>query len=126
MSELNGIRVVVTGSTSGLGGAMAAALTEAGARVMVTSRNQARAEATARELGSSAVPCQLDVRDERSVAACVDRARELWGGIDMLVNNAGIGMRTVNPRFMSEPQPFWALAPAGSGMSWRPSSLAPF
>jgi gluconate 5-dehydrogenase len=31
----------------------------------------------------------------------------------MLVNNAGIGMRTVNPRFMSEPQPFWEVSPAG-------------
>ena len=80
---------------------------------MVTSREQARAEATARELGPPAFPCQLDVRDERSVAACVGRAREAWGGIDMLVNNAGIGMRTVNPRFMSEPQPFWQVGPAG-------------
>jgi NAD(P)-dependent dehydrogenase (short-subunit alcohol dehydrogenase family) len=113
MTELSGIRVLVTGASSGLGAAMAAALAEAGARVMVTSREQARAEATARELGSSAIPCQLDVRDERSVAACIDRARDAWGGIDMLVNNAGIGMRTVNPRFMSEPQPFWEVAPAG-------------
>jgi NAD(P)-dependent dehydrogenase (short-subunit alcohol dehydrogenase family) len=113
MSELSGIRVLVTGATSGLGGAMAAALTEAGARVIVTSRDQARAEATATELGSSAIPCRLDVRDERSVAACIDRARDAWGGIDMLVNNAGIGMRTVNPRFLSEPQPFWEVAPAG-------------
>jgi gluconate 5-dehydrogenase len=113
MSDLSGIRVVVTGATSGLGAAMAAALAEAGARVMVTGRDQARAEAAARELGPSAIPCQLDVRDERSVAACVDRARDAWGGIDMLVNNAGIGMRTVNPRFMSEPQPFWEVAPAG-------------
>ena len=31
----------------------------------------------------------------------------------MLVDNAGIGMRTVNPRFMSEPQPFWEVEPAG-------------
>jgi len=31
----------------------------------------------------------------------------------MLVNNAGIGMRTVNPRFLSEPQPFWEVTPAG-------------
>jgi NAD(P)-dependent dehydrogenase (short-subunit alcohol dehydrogenase family) len=113
MTELSGIRVLVTGASSGLGAAMAAALAEAGARVMVTSREQARAEATARELGSSAIPCQLDVRDERSVAVCIDRARDAWGGIDMLVNNAGIGMRTVNPRFMSEPQPFWEVAPAG-------------
>ena len=34
-------------------------------------------------------------------------------GLDLLVNNAGIGMRTVNPRFMTEPQPFWEVAPAG-------------
>jgi NAD(P)-dependent dehydrogenase (short-subunit alcohol dehydrogenase family) len=34
-------------------------------------------------------------------------------GLDLLVNNAGIGMRTVNPRFMTEPQPFWEVTPAG-------------
>jgi NAD(P)-dependent dehydrogenase (short-subunit alcohol dehydrogenase family) len=113
VTDLGGIRVLVTGSTSGLGAAMAAALAEAGARVMVTGRDRARAQATAAELGSAAVACQLDVRDECSVAACVGRARDEWGGIDMLVNNAGIGMRTVNPRFMSEPQPFWEVTPAG-------------
>src|SRR5690606_17027600 len=113
MTELNGIRVLVTGATSGLGAAMASALAEAGARVMVTGRSLARAEKAARELASSALPCQLDVRDEGSVVACVARAREVWGGIDMLVNNAGIGMRTVNPRFMSEPKPFWEVKPDG-------------
>jgi NAD(P)-dependent dehydrogenase (short-subunit alcohol dehydrogenase family) len=112
-SELNGIRVLVTGATGGLGAAMAAALAEAGARVMVTGRDQARTEEAAKELGSSVIPCRLDVRDESSVAACVARARDTWGGIDMLVNNAGIGMRTVNPRFMSEPQSFWEVTPAG-------------
>ncbi|HEX3542448.1 MAG TPA: SDR family oxidoreductase [Acidimicrobiales bacterium] len=66
-----------------------------------------------RALGSSALPCALDVRDEHSVAACVDRVVDAWGGVDMLVNNAGIGMRTVNPRFMSEPQPFWQVEPGG-------------
>jgi NAD(P)-dependent dehydrogenase (short-subunit alcohol dehydrogenase family) len=111
--ELNRVRVVVTGATTGLGAAMAAALAEAGARVMVTGRDQARAEEAAGGLGSSALPCQLDVRDERSVGACVARACDAWGGVDMLVNNAGIGMRTVNPRFMTEPQPFWEVTPAG-------------
>jgi NAD(P)-dependent dehydrogenase (short-subunit alcohol dehydrogenase family) len=113
MSELDGIRVLVTGATSGLGEAMAAALAKAGARVMATGRDRARAEAAATHLGRGAIGCGLDVRDERSVAACVDRAREAWGGIDMLVNNAGIGMRTVNPRFLSQPQPFWEVSPAG-------------
>jgi NAD(P)-dependent dehydrogenase (short-subunit alcohol dehydrogenase family) len=113
MTVLKGIRVVVTGATSGLGAAMAAALVEAGARVMVTGRDEARARQAAQRLGPMAVPCGLDVRDERSVAACVTRARNAWGGIDMLVNNAGIGMRTVNPRFLSEPQPFWEVRPSG-------------
>jgi NAD(P)-dependent dehydrogenase (short-subunit alcohol dehydrogenase family) len=113
MSPLGGIRAVVTGATSGLGEAMAAALVEAGARVMVTGRDRLRAEAAAAQLGSTAIPCQLDVRDERSVTACIDRARDAWGGVDMLVNNAGIGMRTVNPRFMSQPQPFWDVTPSG-------------
>jgi NAD(P)-dependent dehydrogenase (short-subunit alcohol dehydrogenase family) len=113
MTELNEIRVLVTGATSGLGAAMAGALAEAGARVMITGRDEARAQTTATELGARAIACRLDVRDERSVAACVAQARDTWGGVDMLVNNAGIGMRTVNPRFMSEPQPFWDVTPAG-------------
>jgi NAD(P)-dependent dehydrogenase (short-subunit alcohol dehydrogenase family) len=111
--HLDGIRVLVTGATSGLGAAMAAALVNAGARVMVTGRDQRRTRATAKELGPAAMSSQLDVRDERSVAACVASALEAWGGIDMLVNNAGIGMRTVNPRFMTDPQPFWDVTPAG-------------
>jgi NAD(P)-dependent dehydrogenase (short-subunit alcohol dehydrogenase family) len=113
MTELKGTRVVVTGATSGLGAAMAAALAEAGARVMVTGRDLARAEAAAAKLGASTIPWALDVRDEHSAAACIARAGDAWGGIDMLVNNAGIGMRTVNPRFLSESQPFWDVAPAG-------------
>jgi len=43
----------------------------------------------------------------------VETAWSRLDGIDMLVNNAGIGMRTVNPRFMSEPQGFWAVTPDG-------------
>jgi NAD(P)-dependent dehydrogenase (short-subunit alcohol dehydrogenase family) len=47
------------------------------------------------------------------VAVFVDGARERFGGIDMLVNNAGIGIRTVNPRFPAYPQPFWEVSPTG-------------
>lgn len=111
--DLNGIRVLITGATSGLGFAMAGALCRAGARVTVTSRDGARAAQTAAELGDAALGVALDVRDESSVSACVEWTVARLGGIDMLVNNAGIGMRTVNPRFLSEPQPFWAVSPAG-------------
>ena len=55
----------------------------------------------------------MDVRDERSVGDGVAAALEMLGGIDVLVNNAGIGMQTVNRRFMTNPQPFWSMEPVG-------------
>jgi NAD(P)-dependent dehydrogenase (short-subunit alcohol dehydrogenase family) len=113
MAQLNDTRVLVTGGTSGLGRAMAQALAQAGARVVVTSRHRERAQATAAELGAGALGLELDVRDASSVSAAVDSAYGMLDGLDVVVNNAGIGMRTVNPRFMTEPQPFWEVPPAG-------------
>ncbi len=104
--------VLITGAASGLGLAMAGALAEAGAAVAVTGRSRERARAIAAGL-PNAIGMELDVRDESSVARAVDDAWTELGGIDMLVNNAGIGMRTVNPRFLEEPQPFWKVTPAG-------------
>ena len=113
MGQLSDTRVLVTGGTSGLGRAMAQALAQAGARVAVTSRHREQAQATAEELDAGALGVELDVRDTSSVSAAVDSAYGTLGGLDVLVNNAGIGMRTVNPRFMTEPQPFWEVSPAG-------------
>jgi gluconate 5-dehydrogenase len=92
---------------------MARALAGAGARVAVSSRDRERAERVADGLGAAAVGVAFDVREAESVRAGIATVRERLGAIDMLVNNAGIGMRTVNPHFMSEPQPFWELAPDG-------------
>jgi NAD(P)-dependent dehydrogenase (short-subunit alcohol dehydrogenase family) len=113
MTLLTGSRVLVTGGTSGLGKAMAQALAQAGARVAVASRDRERAEATAAELGAVALGVELDVRDFSSVSTGIDSVYRTLGGLDVLVNNAGIGMRTVNPQFMTEPQPFWEVPPAG-------------
>ena len=113
VSELDGIRALVTGATSGLGRAMAGALHAAGASVAVTSRRLAASAAVAAELGDRALGLALDVRDENSVDAGVRQVWEQLGGIDLLVNNAGIGMRTVNPRFLTEPRPFWEVPPLG-------------
>jgi NAD(P)-dependent dehydrogenase (short-subunit alcohol dehydrogenase family) len=113
MALLDGTRVLVSGGTSGLGRAMAEALVEAGANVALTGRERGRAEATAAALGPRAVGIGMDVRDEDAVNAGIDEVHTRLGGIDLLVNNAGIGMRTVNPRFLTDPQPFWEVPPDG-------------
>ncbi|HET9071812.1 MAG TPA: SDR family oxidoreductase [Acidimicrobiales bacterium] len=106
------MRVVVTGATSGLGAAMADALLAAGHRVALVARPTPRLErAVAARPG--AVALAMDVRDERSVATAAEGAEALLGGVDLLVNNAGIGMRTVNPRFFQDPMPFWEVGPGG-------------
>ena len=107
-----GMNVLVTGGTSGLGLAMASALAATGAAVALTGRSGERANAVAAEL-PGAIGIDLDVRDESSVARAVDEAWSRLGGIDMLVNNAGIGMRTVNPRFITHPQSFWEVPVSG-------------
>jgi gluconate 5-dehydrogenase len=107
--SLDGVRALVTGSTSGLGLAMASALASSGASVVVTGRSAERASSAASGLGERACGLAMDVRDPDSVASGVAAAWSRLGGIDLLVNNAGIGMRTVNPRFLEEPQPFWAV-----------------
>ena len=115
VSDVTGVRVLVSGGTSGLGYAMSAALVAGGAHVVVTGRDQARAAAAAARMAGAgdgrAVGIAMDVRDVQSVHDGVGAARQALGGLDVLVNNAGIGMRTVDPRFMTDPQPFWAVDP---------------
>jgi NAD(P)-dependent dehydrogenase (short-subunit alcohol dehydrogenase family) len=110
---LKGVRALVTGGTSGLGFAMSRALAEAGARVVLTGRTEQRVQDAASRIGDLVTGLVMDVRDEQSVDAGVDRAVAVLGGIDVLVNNAGIGMRTVNPNFVTEPMAFWHVTPDG-------------
>ncbi len=112
--RLDGRRVVVTGATSGLGAAMAAALVAAGGSVGVAARPGPRLEEAVARLGrsGSAVAVPVDVRDADSVTLALRDAIVGLGGVDMVVNNAGIGMRKVNPRFLERPQPFFEVDPA--------------
>src|SRR4051812_29507143 len=76
-----------------LGLAVARALPEAGAAGAVTSRDPQRARETAAALGANALPLALDIRDERAVEHTIAAVYDRLGGLDLLVNNAGIGMR---------------------------------
>jgi NAD(P)-dependent dehydrogenase (short-subunit alcohol dehydrogenase family) len=112
LSGLTGLKAVVTGATSGLGAAMADALLDAGATVAMAARDTPRLAPavdarTGRGLAAEALP--MDVRDPASVAAAADGLLERWGRVDLVINNAGIGMRTVNPRFFEDPRPFFEV-----------------
>jgi 3-oxoacyl-[acyl-carrier protein] reductase len=87
---LQGRTAIVTGSTRGLGEAMARELHARGAQVCVTGRNTGRAEEIAHELGGGAWASHLEASSRESFAELVEAALGRWGRIDILVNNAGI------------------------------------
>lgn len=89
-SGLAGRAIVVTGSTRGIGLAVAQALTAAGAKVGVNGRDQADADRVAAELGGGATGIAADVTTEEGAARLIAAASERLGGLDGLVNNAGI------------------------------------
>jgi NADP-dependent 3-hydroxy acid dehydrogenase YdfG len=90
---LAGKVALVTGASSGIGEATALALAEAGAAVAIGARRKDRLEtlsARLREGGATVVALDLDVTDEAACADAVRRARDELGGLDVLVNNAGV------------------------------------
>jgi len=90
-ARLHGKRILVTGASRGIGRAIAIACAAAGARVGVNyHQSRDRALAVCSEIGPAATPLQFDVGDAESVARGVDAFEEFAGGIDGLVNNAGI------------------------------------
>ncbi len=91
----HGARAVVTGGGSGLGKAICEELARRGARVLVTDVNLETAESTAEEIrrrGGEAHAMQVDVRRADEVGAMAAKAESLWGGTDVLVNNAGLAV----------------------------------
>jgi galactitol 2-dehydrogenase len=89
MTELAGKRVFVTGSGAGIGKAIATLFTQNGARVVVSDLDPATSKATADEIGAAGV-ADCDVTDEAQVQSAIGKAVEILGGLDVLVNNAGI------------------------------------
>lgn len=86
--DLAGKIAVITGSTRGLGYAIAEAMVAHGATVIVSSEDAADTAAAAAKLGATGIAC--DVSDDAAIAALVAQTVERFGGIDILVSNAGI------------------------------------
>jgi 3-oxoacyl-[acyl-carrier protein] reductase len=88
--DLTGKTAVVTGSTRGIGRAVAQALADSGARVAIVGRDRERAVAVAAEVGNGAAGFACDVADTSAVSALIADVEKEFGGIDILVNNAGL------------------------------------
>ena len=84
--------VIITGASSGIGAATAQAFSTAGARVVLAARDAAKLEAVAHGLVAPALVVPTDVADRAAVAALVERTAETFGGVDIVINNAGVGL----------------------------------
>jgi 3-oxoacyl-[acyl-carrier protein] reductase len=88
--DLSGKSALVTGSTRGIGRAIAESLAQAGARVGVVGRDLGRAEEAAAAISPEARGFACDVSDAAAVTALVEAAESAFGAVDILVNNAGL------------------------------------
>ena len=115
---LSGKTAIVTGAGRGLGRSMALGLARAGANVMLTAARNRReidqvAAEVAKSLGTGEVRQLLaDVASEEDCRHVVSETVREFGGVHILVNNAGRGMRFVSEKFFDTPTKFWETDPA--------------
>ena len=88
--SLDGRRIAITGASSGIGEATAEKLAAEGAQVALGARRKDRLDELAGRIGNGAHAFEVDVTDEDAANRFVDDAAEAMGGLDGLVNNAGV------------------------------------
>ena len=93
MRGLKDKRVLITGGASGIGFATAGRFLEEGSRVAILDRDEAALQRTRKELPGLQGTIHADVSDDKSVARAFDELDRLFGGLDVLINNAGISIR---------------------------------
>lgn len=94
LSQWRGKTALVTGASSGIGAATARALAAGGVRVALAARRMERLEALRDQLraeGAQVMALPLDVQSEASVVEVFDAVRDAWGGVDVMIANAGLG-----------------------------------
>jgi NAD(P)-dependent dehydrogenase (short-subunit alcohol dehydrogenase family) len=118
--ELHERVAIVTGGGRGIGRAIALGYAEAGADVLISAARKPEEAAEVVALGEARPgtiqAVHADVTVPGDVDRLVQRALDVRGSIDLLVNNAARGMRFVNERFMTDPRPFWEADPEAWSM----------
>src|SRR5216683_1029220 len=115
--KLSGKTAIVTGAGRGLGRSMALGLARAGANVVLTAaHNRREIELVAEETGRSPTPGAVrpllaDVANEEDCQRVVNESVREFGGVHILVHNAGRGMRFVSENFFDTPTKFWETDP---------------
>ena len=97
MERLEGKRAIVTGAGAGIGEAIAIRLSSEGARVALTDLDEQAAERVAGEIEGKTLVRRTNVTRAEEVEALVRSVVEEWGGLDVMVNNAGIGVAGTTP-----------------------------
>ena len=100
--DLTGRRALITGSSQGIGLALAAGLQQAGAEIVLNGRNLDKLESAARPLGAGTRALAFDVTDHGAVREAIDRFEAEIGPIDILVNNAGMQHRAPLEEFPAD------------------------
>jgi short-subunit dehydrogenase len=95
MTDWHGKAVWITGASSGIGEALAGAFAAEGARLILSGRRREALDAVAARLGGEALVLPFEATDWSVLADVVNRAWEWRGGVDVLVNNAGISQRSL-------------------------------
>jgi 3-oxoacyl-[acyl-carrier protein] reductase len=106
MFDLSGRSALVTGASGGIGGAIAKALHQAGAKLAISGTRRDALDALAGELGDGVQVLPCDLADPAATAALAGQAEEALGQLDILVNNAGLTRDTLSMRMKDED---WAL-----------------
>jgi NAD(P)-dependent dehydrogenase (short-subunit alcohol dehydrogenase family) len=103
MSALTGKVAFITGGSRGIGLSTAKALVAGGASVAITGTNQGHLDSAVAELGKNACGIRADVREYAEVEAALAQAVSTFGGLDVLINNAGVGVfRSVSEMTVDE------------------------
>ncbi len=92
MERLEGKRAIVTGAGNGIGRAIALRLASEGARIVLADVDEGTAEGVAKEIDGETLVQKTDVTRDEDLRTLVGRAVSEWGGLDVMVNNAGVGV----------------------------------